>query len=264
MAMSGFLANNKEYEIRANNQIAALLAQFDSGYVMDTIEDTLNQLFIQFDMIPRPNIVQSFETIFKEMYNIYPTDLDNINQCRIETYHTIIDYICKKYDIRFIQPENIDSYSLAFFMYDFFIARLNIYMVQFYVRYIIDEKENIIQMLDMESIKKSKDANFNYNKIAFGNNEILAAIASNLPIVLQKISTLPILDHQIYMYIYGQQPFIVQMLEESISPNVSIFSRYNSLLFNESLYGPILTNIRVQFQQTLSTIDMNAKKAANM
>lgn len=264
MSMAGFLTNNKVFEVQANNQVAALLAEFDSGYIMGVIEDTLNNLFTSFDMIARPNIVQAFETNFKEMLNTFPHDLDNINQCRIETYQTIIDYICKKYEIRFIQNDNVDTYTLAFFMYDFFVARLNIYMVQFFVRHILNEKESIIHMLNMEEIMKSKDANFAYNKLAFGNDE-LAAIASNIPTILRQLaSSTVVTDHQIYWYIYGQQPEIVNMLEECISPTVPIYARYNSILFNEALFGPIITYIRIQFQQTVGTVDINAQMAANM
>lgn len=263
MSMAGFLSNSKVFEVQANNQVAALLAEFDSGYVMGVVEDTLNQLFNHFDLIPRPNIVQSFETIFKEMNNTYPSDLDNINQCRIETYQTIIGFICKKFELRFVQPENVDLHTLAFFLYDFFVARLNIYMVQFYVKHILNEKESIINMLNMEEIMKNQDANFNYNRMAFGNDE-MAAIASNIPFILQKLSQVPVMDHQILWYTYGQQPEIVQMIENAITPSVPIFNRFNAILFNEALYGPIVTNIRIQFQQTAAVAEVTPQMLQNM
>jgi hypothetical protein len=251
MSMAGFLSNNKAYEVQANNQVASLLAEFDSGYIMGVIEDTLNQVFTHFDIIARPNIVQSFETNFKEMYNIYESDLDNINQCRIETYQTIIDIICKKFELYFRQPENADLYSLAYFLYDFFVSRMNIYMVEFYVKHILAEKENIIHFLNMEELMKSKDPNFIYNQRIY-RNDTLATIATNLPLVLRTLaSNTQVTDHQIYMYTYGQQPNIVQMIEDSVSSTIPIFSRYNSILFNDSLYGPIITYIRIKMQQTM-------------
>lgn len=251
MSMAGFLSNNKAYEVQANNQVASLLAEFDSGYIMGVIEDTLNQVFTHFDIISRPNIVQSFETNFKEMYNIYESDLDNINQCRIETYQTIIDYICKKFQLYFRQPENVDLYTLAYFLYDFFVSRMNVYMIQFYVKHIIAEKENLINFLNIEELKKEKDPNFVYNQRVYGN-DMMASIATNLPIVLKTLAECTrVTDHQIYVYTYGQQPDIVQLIEDSVSPTVPIFNRYNSILFNDSLYGPILTHIRIQLQQVM-------------
>ena len=49
--MLNFLMNDKVYEIQANNQISVILSQFDSGYVMDIVEDTLTSLFNNFDTI---------------------------------------------------------------------------------------------------------------------------------------------------------------------------------------------------------------------
>lgn len=264
MSMAGFLTNNKAYEVQANNQVASLLAEFDSGYIMGVIEDTLNQLFTHFDTIPRPNIVQSFETNFKEMYNIYQSDLDNINQCRIETYQTIIDFICKKFELRFIQPENVDLYTLAYFLYDFFVARMNIYMVQFYVKHIINEKDNLIRLINLEELKKNKDPNFIYNLKAFGNDN-MAAIATHLPFVLRTLAAnTQVTDHQIYLYTYGQHPEIVEMIENSVSATIPIFTRFNTILFNEALYGPVITYIRIQLQQSVSEVNINAQTAANI
>ena len=247
--MTGFLSNSKVYEVQAANQVSVILSQFDSGYIMDVVDDTLKNMFEFFDIIPKPNIVQSFETTFKELYSIYPNDIDNINQTRIETYQTIIEFICKKYSLRYIQTENIDIYTTAYYLYDFFVSKWNMYMVQFYVKYILSEKESFLSMFNMEEFKKSTDINIKYNKIAFGNNDILALIAINIPEILKMISNNQIMDHTIYSYIYMDQPFVVDIFESTIASNVPIFVRYNSMLFNEALYGPILTHIRMQFQQ---------------
>lgn len=262
--MVGFLMNNNEYEIQANNQIAVLLAEFDSNYVMGVIEDTLNQIFTQFDMISRPNVVKAFETTFKELYNIYPTDIDNINQLRVETYQTIINYICNKFNLRFVQTDAIDLYTIASILYDFFVSKLNIYLVQFYVKHILAEKDNILRSINMEEVQK-KDPNLIYNKLAFGNDEQMAIIATYIPTILQQMANNSnVSDHTIYSYIYGTQPDIIQLIEYSIMPINPIFNLFNHLLFNESLYGPIITHIRLQFQQTVSTITMDANTAANL
>ena len=250
--MSGFLMNSNEYEIQANNQIAVLLSELDSDYVMNVIEDTLNQIFIQFDIIPRPNIVQSFETTFKELYTIYPTDIDNINALRIETYQTIIRFICDKFSLRFVQTDTVDLYTLAYYMYDFFVAKLNIYIVAFYVRLLLAEKDNIIHTLQLEETKKT-DPSVVYNKIAFNNDETLSLIATHIPNILQQLAnSMQVTDHIVYSYIYGQQTEIINILESSIVSNIPLFQRFNELLFNNALYGPIITYIRLQFQQSIS------------
>lgn len=252
MGMQGFLMNNQVYESQANNQIAVLLSQFDSDYIMEVVEDTLNQVFSHFDMIPRPNIVKSFEMIFKELLDLYPTDADNINQIRIETYETIINQICGKYELRYIQTENIDLLTVADLLYDLFVAKLNIYMVNFYVKLLMEEKSSALSMINLEELRKSKDPTIVYNKMVFNNDEELVAIAINIPYILQNFANnLQIPDETVYNYIY-QNKTLTDMLSECISPNVPLFNRFNSILFNRDLYGPIITHIRVLFQQTVA------------
>ena len=262
--MQSFLMNNQIYEVQANNQISSILSQFDADYVMDIIDDTLNQVFTRFDMIPRPNIVRSFETTFKELHNVYPADIDNIDELRVEIYQNIIDHICKKYELRFIQTDHVDLFTLADIIYDFFVSNFNIYMVQFYVKLLLREKDNIVYTLNMDEIKKSKDPNIKYNRLAFDNNDEFVAIAINLPTILKNLAALDIMDHTIYSYIYGPRPEMVNLIESSISSSVPIFQRFNNLLFNESLYGPIITYIRLAFQQSISPVDINPSMAANL
>ena len=252
--MQGFLMNNKVYEIQANNQIASLLAQFDADYIMEIIDDTLDQVFTRFDLIPRPNIVRSFDTTFKELYEIYPSDINNINEIRIQTYQNIINHICQRYALRFIQTDHVDLFTIADILYDFFISNLNNYMVQFYVKLILDEKESLINVVNIDEIKKSKDPNIVYNRMAFGDNDKMIVIAINLPIILRHLSTLQLTDHTIYQYIYSNRPEVIELIENSISPTVPIFTRFNEIIFNDALYGPIVTYIRMALQQYVSDI----------
>lgn len=254
-AMQGFLINNKIYELQANNQIASLLTQFDADYIMEIIDDTLNQVFTRFDIIPRPNIVRSFDTTFKELYDIYPSDINNINEMRIQTYQNIINHICQRYALRFIQTDHIDLFTIADILYDFFISKLNIYMVQFYVRLILDEKESLINIINLDEIKKSKDPNIVYNRMVFGDNDKMIAIAINLPTILRHLSTLQLTDHTIYQYTYRNRPEVIELIENSISPTVPIFTRFNEILFNDSLYGAIITYIRMALQQSVSDVN---------
>ena len=46
--MLNFLMNDKEYEIQANMQVATILSQFDSNYIIGVLEDTINNQFNYF------------------------------------------------------------------------------------------------------------------------------------------------------------------------------------------------------------------------
>lgn len=261
--MIGFLTNNKIYEIQSNTQLSVILSQFDSGYVMDVVEETLKDIFNNFDTIARPNAVLAFEQNFKELYANFPSDLDNINQCRIETYTTIIDFICKKFDLRFVQQDDVDLYTLAFHMYDFFVSKFAYNMVEFYTRFIIAEKDNIITTINPDEYRKQRDMSSTYNKTIFGNDETLAIIAANLPEVLKNISMNVIPDHTVYFTIYGADNLpVINLMETYISPTVSLFVRFNSILFNEIMYGSIITQIRMRLQQYMG-INITPNMAAN-
>ena len=51
--MLDFLMNDKEYEIQANGQVATILSQFNSDYVMDVVRNTLSEQFNHFDTVPK-------------------------------------------------------------------------------------------------------------------------------------------------------------------------------------------------------------------
>ena len=59
-AMLDFMMNDKVYENQANDQLSVILSQFDSGYVMDVVEDILINNMNFFSIIRRSYVVLSF------------------------------------------------------------------------------------------------------------------------------------------------------------------------------------------------------------
>lgn len=249
--MLDFMINNKEYEIQANNQLSVILSQFEANYIMDIIEDTLTKQFNTFDLNGPPNAVASFETMFRELYATYPADHTNIDDSRNEVYRDIIGTICRHMGMDLQETEGMDLYTMAYYLYDFFVAHLNNYLVTFYDRYIQAEKHNLYAGFNPEEIKKNKDMGSTYSRIAFGDDEAIAMIVSNLPRVLQSLRQMPIPDDYIYRTIYGSQnEHIVQLFTQNIFPRTSVFGIFNMILFNERLYPTIVTHIRMAIQQT--------------
>ena len=105
--MLDFLMNDKEYEIQANGQVATILSQFNSDYVMDVVRNTLSEQFNHFDTVPKPNIAESFETYFKELLNTYPTDETNILETRHQTFTDIRDIICRQFALGFVNEDDV-------------------------------------------------------------------------------------------------------------------------------------------------------------
>lgn len=248
MSMLNFLMNDKEYELQANMQVATILSQFDSNYIMDVVSDTIDQQFYSFNTITRPNIVQSFEEYFKQLKYQYPTDLDNIEETRYNAYMNIIDIICSKFNLtKTNNLDNIDIYTIAFFLYDFFVSKFDLYIVNFYSKYVVQEKSNIFINLGLQKTSEVNDASYNYNRFAFSDDEELAAVVANLPDILSAIKNNDIQDIDVYQSIYNDSN-ISDSIYSCIIPSISIFEIYNRILFNSILYPSVITQIRLKIQ----------------
>lgn len=251
--MLDFMTNNKIYEFQSTNQVATILSYFDSNYIMDVVEDELQKKLNKFDTIPSPNIVESFELIFKQLYPIYPTDTDNIDDSRQETYRSIIKSIANRYNLIY-NIDNVDDisylYSLAKYMYDFYVSKFDLYLVDFYVRFLQDQKEEIYNALNLEMYKKNKDVSTNYSSAVFEDNK-LAIISANLPMVLKFISSMPVLDSSIYQYTYNNDD-IVSLFTDNINTTASIYQMYNNMMNADQL---IKTNIIIQIRLKMQMIN---------
>ena len=252
--MLDFLMNDKEYEIQANGQVATILSQFNSDYVMDVVRNTLSEQFNHFDTVPKPNIAESFETYFKELLRTYPTDETNILETRHQTYTDIRDIICRQFGMGFNNEDDVDMYSITTLMYDFFVSKFNFYLVNFYCRYIASEKSALFMNMGLEKHSKEDNTSMNYTRHAFGDDEELATVVANLPIVLGALRSIDVSDDYVYKTAYGNNQLLIDMLRTHIIPSTSIFNIYNNILFNPYLYPVIVTQIRLKIQMQNSTV----------
>ena len=259
--MLDFLMNDKEYEIQAIGQVATILSQFNSDYVMDVVRNTLSEQFNHFDTVPKPNIAESFETYFKELLRTYPTDETNILETRHQTYMDIRDIICRQFALGFVN-DDVNMYSITTLLYDFFVAKFNFYMVNFYCRYIATEKSALFMNMGLEKASKEDNSSMNYARHAFGDDEELAAVIANLPVVLGALKNIDVPDRFVYQTAYGNNQLLIDLLDSHIQPNTSIFNIYNSILFNPALYPIIVTQIRLKIQMQNTNIDPTQIKGA--
>lgn len=248
--MLDFLINNKEYEIQANNQLATILSQFDADYIIDVIDDTMTRRLNSFELVPAPNAVEAFENNFKALKEIYSFDLANIEDTRHTAYREVIRIISTRFNLQFEEQEYLDLYTMAYYLYDFFVSRFNNYLVTFYDRFIEKEKYNIYSNFSLEEKKRNKDSATAYSKLIFGSDEAIALIVANLPYVLSCIKNLPVTDHDIYTLIYGDNVNAIQLFEENITPVTGIFGIFNNILFNEYMYPTVITHIRMAIQMS--------------
>lgn len=261
--MIPFITNNKVYELQANNQISSILAMFDNDYLMDIAEDTMNDMFNQFDILPKPNLIDSLENVFKAYSPNYPnqTDQEAILDTRQDAYNSIIKLIMSKYSsfgVSYQEDDYTDIFTMAYYIYDFFISKFNFYLVDFFARYLYDQKEDLCNNLGLSIYSKNKDTSTNYGKLAFGEDDFMTLITANLPTVLGSIRSLDsIKDDLIYKYAYGNNDNILELMIYHISTQYGIYRIYTEILFNPDLYPSVITQIRLRLQMLYNFNEKN-------
>jgi hypothetical protein len=255
--MSSFIANSQAYNIQAENEVAVLLSNFSTEYIFGIIQDILADRHKNFDVLPKPNLVVSFEANFKTLLAQFPSDKDNILQVRDQTYQEIIELICKEFQMDIRYDETIDFFTTAKFIYDFFISNYNVYAALFFSRIIMREKDGIYQALHLEETKKSKDSSTIYGKKLYSDPKI-ALINANLTKVIGYISQVEFSMETILNYIYGNNIIATNLFLQHIFPQVSFFqSAYCSLLQNPEIYPLVITEIRLALQRLNMPMDSN-------
>lgn len=179
------LPQNSDYTIMSNNEAASIICRFTPEMIQDIVEESINNKYREYSMV-LSNIVESIETNYKMAQAGIPEYSTEITSQRYDTYRHIINMVCSAHQLQYVAPENSDIYSDANIIYDFLIARFNLYLVQFFVNYINREKSMIYDTLELAS--KKKEASSYSKKLYKSSNSKLAVIHANLEFVLQNIS----------------------------------------------------------------------------
>lgn len=258
--MSYDVANFSEYTIRTENQISVLLSHFDSNLIYEIIKDIVTRRTESYNFNQLPNIPGGFETYFKQMKIDYPADLDDIEQKRTEAYSQIIETICQSHGLGY-NGVGIDLYSPAFYLYDFLISGFNNHLISFFTNFIVSEKNNLYESLNLANFKKNKDSSTLYNKKVYEDPK-LAVISANLEYVIGCICTFDIpwevlIDNAI------EDINLRSFMKTIVSPIYDFFKMQYAALFADTCnIKPILiTNIRLELQKyqgnSLNISDIN-------
>ena len=132
-----------------------------------------------------PNVVYSYELNFQQIKSLYPTDIQNIDAVRLETYREVIEILCNHHGLAFNENEQFDYYSAAYYLYDFLVSNFLTNIVNFYVKYLIMEKSRLYEYI----LSRGTDRDMGYSKKIYKDNKV-ATISSNLDIALDYIKGL--------------------------------------------------------------------------
>lgn len=239
---------NKAEYIAAEGELSALLSNFSTDFIYNSIEDLIEERNTQFTLYPKSNFVSALEKSFKSMVLAFPSDKANIMYVRDRTYQEIIQHISDGCKVTFTYDlSNVDICALAKYIYDLFIARYDIYVFTFLRRFLVQQKDYIYNTLQLEAKKKAKDTTTIYNRTKFDDPK-LAVILANLGECINLISSLDFDPYQVLSYIYytDEEQNIMYFLLNYIDPNSDLFEvLIGNVLRNPMLYNPCFAHLKL-------------------
>ena len=246
--MSQFISNFLTYNINTEGEVARILSHFNSEFIFDVIRDNLAQRY-NYTPIAAPNIVTSFEQNFKLIKENYQTDFDKIDSVRLETYREIIKIICNEYKLQFVDMDNLDYYSAAFYLYDFLVSNFSNYLAFFFANFIYKERNSIYESLDLNNLKKNKDSSTLYGKKVYKDVK-LAVISANLDYIIDNVCNYDISLNTILEFIYPDKN-IVNYIGSIIYPLEDFYkTNYVSMILGPSR-AVSLANIKFEMHKIL-------------
>lgn len=244
------------YQIANEFNIADLLAHLDAQTIYDILDDKLNDISFSKSTI-ESNIVGAFGITFQQMNDQFSGDSQNIKSISVEVYRTIIEKLTKSFNLEFNHADDtIDLYTAAYYLYDFLVCNRNNNMINFFVSFIVNNKDIIYAGLG-EDAKKLKDSSINYGKRIYTDPKY-AAIGANIKTVIENISTMDITLVNIFQSTY-LDPNLVAFLDNAFADKGNFFKDYYcSITKNPEELPIIITDIRLALQRIVGDISSDS------
>ena len=244
-------------KITYESELTEVLSNYNQDFIYSTVTESLNNRLRCYD-IPIPNLIASLEEQFKlnqEEYN----NLPQFAEVRQSVYEQVIILICDFYNFIFDDTMNpvSDAHISSLYMYEFFISSFQKNITTFFINYIMKEKVNLFDTLELINRKKNKDTSTNYAKKNIKNPK-LAIISANLDYIIDNICTTFDITFERYIsLVYGNNTAITKHLLSVLTPQVDFFKTFIVPLFNPNapFRSILLTDIRLTIQQMITLED---------
>lgn len=246
-------ANPQLFNIVTEGELSEALAHYDTEYVLGVVDAAIANRFNANCAIPQPNVVAAWEQNFKQLMAYYTYDefVQKITEVRNQTYKEIINRIMTKYNLNFTVDEEIDYYSAAYFLYDFFISNFNQYMVTFFANYIFKERSDIYESMNLAEKRKDKDTSTTYGKRLYKDVK-LAVINANITDVVSYLLGVDISLENIMLLTMPRDNAIY--MASLITANDDFYKNYYGEALNQPIWPILLNEIRFALQN-LAKID---------
>ena len=244
---------NQLFNIINENQLTSILSHYNTEFVLTIVDNALTSRFNTNAILSSPNVVAAWEQNFKQLLVDFEDSADSktsIMQVREDTYKEIITRICKEFHLNFTIDDDVDWYSAAYYLYDFFVSNFNVNLINFFANYIYKERIGIYENMNLATFRKNKDSSTIYGKKIYKDIK-LATINANIDYVVTNLCGIDISLADIMNTIYAQKE-LVAYLCTLISEQDDFFKNFYAYMMNTPIKPILLTEIRFGIQALAS------------
>lgn len=239
--------------VNTDNLLSSILSNFNTEYITDIVRDSINMRFRPYN-IGMPGL-NAFEQNFQNIMNGLEdySQKQQTMQVREDTYNEIINIICRYYDLTYNPNEDIDTYAVAYYLYDLLVSNFSATLINFFTNFIVKNQEELYKQI---APNVTKDMTNNYSKKMYSNSH-LGIIHSFLSIVMDNIAVMDIKLQDILNYAVTDLNEI-NIIMYTITDNNDIFKNHFAIyLSNTSTRSDLITCVKLALQQ-YATSDLAA------
>ena len=237
-------------ELGTQAELAVILSHYESTYIYDIVNSHIDMVLSTVSNLisSPPNVIGAWEQNFKAIIDQYGSeDLNKIQEVRLETYREVINIICNRYCLNFTIDENIDLYSAAYTMYDVFICNLSSNIINFFGKFIYNQKEEIFTSMNLDEVRLNRDNSTVYSRHTFKDIK-LATINANIFKVLENIIKSMDFTFETFIFDALDNPTISNYITTIVSDNGGFYQNIPLKAINTNMVDYI-TGIRFKIQE---------------
>lgn len=246
------------HSIDTDMAIGSILSNFDSAFILHTVEDSLQMKFRPFGDA-MPNFIDILNRQFDSVVDAGPDYRQQIEATRSESFKEIVDLICSYYNLQMAQPLDelnpMEAYGIARTMYDIFISNFTDYMINFYMTYIIQNMDGIYNyLLKDDNIRKPREKD---KPVKSYIDDKFHLIHANLNKIIMNMTTYDI-PFQV-LITYFTDPNTAARISELFIDTGDIYkNHYAVYLLDQRYMADLLTCIKLRLQRrTQESLSVN-------
>lgn len=249
---------NYTRSIDTDMAIGSILSNFDSAWVIHSVEDSLNMRFRPFGE-PMPNFIDILNRQFAATIDAGPDYRQQIEEVKNQSFREIINTICRYYNFELTEDiselPDLEFYGIARNIYDIFVSNFTEYMINFFMTYIIQNMDSIYtSLMNDDNIKKPREKDLPVKSYIDPKFYI---IHSNLNKIILNMQTYDIPLEVLLTYFVNAD--MAARLGQLISDKGDIFRNHYAIYLSDQRYmADLLTTIKLRLQaRTQESLSIN-------